>query len=299
MISQAKLPPLNTIRAFEAIAKHGSVSQAALALHVTHGAVSRQLRLLEEDLGCALFERRGRGLVITDAGRHLRDVSTEALELLRGARQRLRREIQATALVLSCPGSILARWMIPRLEQLRREQPDLELHLSASEKPPGPTLDGLDATLLIAEPPWPDAWTVHSLATEHIGPVMAPVIAEALSAQDASPRALLRQPLLHTASRPQAWPTWARAQGMQTDTLRMGQGFEHLYYLLEAAVAGLGVAIAPQQLVADDLSAGRLVAPWGFTPTSAEWVLCSRAGHPDERIPRLAGWLHAQLTETH
>jgi DNA-binding transcriptional LysR family regulator len=289
-----KLPPLNAVKAFEAIARHGSVSEAARELHVTHGAVSRQLRLLEEDLGCALFERRGRGLAMTEDGRRLRDAASEALALLRAARKRLRAG-HGSALVLGCPGSILARWMIPRLERLRHEAPGLDLHLSASERPPEPALDGLDAALLIAEPPWPPGWTVQDLAGERIGPVMAPSVARSQGLIDAEPSALLVRKLLHTASRPQAWPTWARARGLPADALQMGQGFEHLYYLLEAAVAGLGVAIAPRALVSDDLKDGRLVAPWGFEPTRARWVLCSARDTFDTRIAVLADWLRNEL----
>jgi DNA-binding transcriptional LysR family regulator len=107
--------------------------------------------------------------------------------------------------------------------------------------------------------------------------------------------ALLGEPLLHTSSRPQAWPSWAARNALDANALKLGQGFEHLYYLLEAAAAGLGVAIAPQQLVADDLAAGRLVAPWGFVETSARLALWVPARRLDKRAERLAEWLRAQL----
>jgi len=295
MEARDRLPPLNAIKAFEATARTGSVSQAAEELHVTHGAVSRQLRVLEDDLGCALFERRGRGLALTAEGRRLRETASEALDLLRAARERLRRGSRSRALVLGCPGSLLARWMIPRLQRLQREIPDLDLHLAASERTPDPALAGMDAALLIAEPPWPDAWEVHELAVEHIGPVMTPAVARRLAPPGALPGALLGAPLLHTASRPQAWPAWARAQALPPADLRMGQGFEHLYYLLEAAVAGLGAAIAPRRLIADDLAAGRLVAPWGFVPTAGRWLLCAPRDRADPRIAALAGWLRGEL----
>jgi len=295
MDTPANLPPLNAIKAFEATARTGSVSQAAEELHVTHGAVSRQLRVLEDDLECTLFERRGRGLALTAEGRRLRETASEALDLLRAARERLRRGSRSHVLVLGCPGSLLARWMIPRLERLHREIPGLDLHLAASERTPDPALAGMDAALLIAEPPWPAAWEVHELAVERIGPVMTPEVARRLAPQGAPPRALLGPSLLYTASRPQAWPAWARAQGLPGEELRMGQGFEHLYYLLEAAVAGLGPAIAPQPLVADDLAAGRLVAPWGFVPTAGRWLLCAPQENADPRVAALAEWLRGEL----
>ncbi|HSC83784.1 MAG TPA: LysR substrate-binding domain-containing protein, partial [Pseudomonas sp.] len=109
------------------------------------------------------------------------------------------------------------------------------------------------------------------------------------------PAALLDESLLHTVSRPQAWPQWAAAQGLDTARLQQGQGFEHLYYLLEAAAAGLGVAIAPQQLVTDDLAAGRLVAPWGFVETPARLALWVPARSRDVRAERFARWLREEL----
>jgi Transcriptional regulator len=154
----------------------------------------------------------------------------------------------------------------------------------------------MDAALLLAEPPWPSAWQVHVLAPERIGPVLSPRHPRFASLCKASTSALLKEALLHTASRPQAWPAWARAHRIAGGRLHYGQSFEHLYYLLEAAVAGLGVAIAPQPLVADDLAAGRLAAPWGFRTTRASWTLCTPKRANDSRLAALAGWLRQELT---
>ncbi len=291
-----KLPPLNAIKAFEAIARCGSVSDAARSLHVTHGAVSRQLRLLEEDLGCVLFQRHGRGLVMTEAGERLQATAIEALDMLRSARRRLRAGQDRTR-VLGCPGSLLARWMIPRLERLRQDIPGLDLHLAAHEQPPDDALSGLDAGLFIATPPWPPSWTVHELGNERIGPVMAPAVVAGMGLDNAPPQRLVDLPLLHTLSRPEAWPAWARAVGINPSDLQPGQAFEHLYYLLEAAVAGLGIAIAPQPLVAADLSAGRLCAPWGFVDTGGTWILCTVRGGTDARVGALATWLRKELED--
>ena len=107
--------------------------------------------------------------------------------------------------------------------------------------------------------------------------------------------ALLEQALLHTTSRPQAWPSWAQHNHLDPHALKFGQGFEHLYYLLEAAVAGLGVAIAPQPLVAEDLKAGRLVAPWGFSQTPAQLALWLPKRAADGRARQLAQWLKNEL----
>ncbi|MGH8355573.1 MAG: LysR family transcriptional regulator [Pseudomonas sp.] len=287
--------PLNALRAFEAAARLGSMSKAGAELHVTHGAVSRQIRALEEQLGVPLFSKEGRGVKLTEAGLRLREASSEAFERLRSVCADLKRQTEDAPFVLGCPGSLLARWFIPRLDRLNRELPELRLQLSSSEGELDPRRPGVDATLLFAEPPWPADMQVYELAVERIGPVLSPRHARFAELQGAPPAALLGEPLLHTASRPQAWPSWAASNGLEPSALKAGQGFEHLYYLLEAAVAGLGVAIAPQPLVADELAAGRLVAPWGFVETAARLALWVPTRALDQRALRLATWLAAEL----
>ncbi|KRE94983.1 transcriptional regulator [Frateuria sp. Soil773] len=285
------LPSLHALRAFEAAARLGSMSLAARELHVTHGAISRQVRILEEALGEPLFQRQGRGIEATEAGRRLQESCQAAFGQLREGWARLRRE-RAGALVLGCSGSVLARWMIPRLERLRHELPSLTLHLAAQEEPA--SLAGVDAALLLASPPWPATWQVHDLAPERIGPVLSPRYPGAMRLAAMPAIALCDEPLLYTASRPQAWSEWARAMGLAPDALRQAQALPHLYFLLEAAAAGLGVAIAPQPLVADDLASGRLLAPWGFCDTGGRWVLATtRTG--DTRVAELAAWARAEL----
>ena len=291
------LPPLNALRAFEATARLNSVSQAAELLHVTHGAVSRQLKVLEEHLGVSLFVKDGRGLKLTDAGVRLRDASAEAFERLREVCAELTQRGAGAPFVLGCSGSLLARWFIPRLGRLNADLPDLRLHLSAGEGDLDPRRSGLDAWLVFAEPPWPADMQVYELASERIGPVLSPHYAHYPQLCQAPASALLDEPLLHTTSRPQAWPSWAQQQAIDAKALNYGQGFEHLYYLLEAAVAGLGVAIAPEPLVAEDVRAGRLAAPWGFTQTPAQLALWVPKRAADGRARQLAQWLKAELAQ--
>ncbi|MDY1048767.1 LysR family transcriptional regulator [Pseudomonas coleopterorum] len=289
------LPPLNALKAFEATARLNSVSKAAESLSVTHGAVSRQLKLLEEHLGIALFVKQGRGLKLTDAGSRLRDASAEAFERLRLVCAELSQAQAQAPFVLGCSGSLLARWFIPRLGRLNSDLPDLRLHLSAGEGDLDPRRPGLDALLMFAEPPWPADMDVFELAEERIGPVLSPRFHGFEALQNCAAKDLLKHALLHTTSRPQAWPSWARRNGLEPEALTLGQGFEHLYYLLEAAVAGLGIAIAPEPLVIDDLRAGRLAAPWGFTQTPARLALWVPRRASDGRARQLALWLKQEL----
>lgn len=295
-MSNRDLPSLNALHAFEAAARLGSMSLAAQELFVTHGAVSRQVRALEEALGQPLFERQGRGVGLTAAGRQLQEPCHAAFNQLREAWLQLREGAATPVFVLGCPGSVLARWIIPRLERLRRELPQFAVHLAAEDEPFAATTPGIHASLVIAAPPWPGGWQVHELAAEWIGPVMSPRYPSAPQLLDAPPSALANEPLLHTASRPQAWPDWARAMGLPSESLRQTQPLPHLYFLLEAAAAGLGVAIAPRALVADDLASQRLIAPWGFRQTTARWVLATRR-IGDPRVEALAHWLGRQFAE--
>jgi DNA-binding transcriptional LysR family regulator len=289
-----ELPPLNALRAFEVAARLQSMSLAADELHVTHGAVSRQIRALETQLGVALFAKDGRGVKLTAAGVRLRDSTVDAFERLRDVCAELKRQTSDAPFVLGCPGSLLARWFIPRLDRLNRDLPHLRLQLSSSEGDLDPRRPGLDATLLFAEPPWPADMQVYELAAEAIGPVLSPRYVRAAQLLNAPVQALLGEALLHTSSRPQAWPAWAERNALASTELHFGQGFAHLYYLLEAAVAGMGVAIAPQQLVAADLAAGRLIAPWGFAQTRARLALWVPARALDPRALQLAEWLRRE-----
>ena len=295
MSDPQELPPLNALRAFEATARLGGMSRAGDELHVTHGAVSRQIRALEEQLGVALFRREGRGLALTEAGLRLREVSAETFGRLREVCAELRAGSRQGPFVLGCPGSLVARWFIPRLDRLNRALPELRLHLSTrTDDTPLPAA-GQDATLLFTETAPPLEFRAYHLAPERIGPVLSPYCPAYLRLKDGDLSALLAERLLHTLSRPQAWPQWFALQGEDEPPLTYGQGFEHLYYLLEAALSGLGVAIAPEPLVAADLKAGRLMAPWGFAATGAELALWAPGRLADERVEHLAAWLRGEL----
>lgn len=296
-MTERELPPLNALRAFDAVARLRSVTAAAVELHVTHGAVSRQLRLLDEALGRPLFVRQGRGLSLTEAGLQLQEGASLAFGQLRESWSSLRQGVAKAPFVLGCSSSLLARWVIPRLDRLSRDLPALPLHLSAQESAPTSELDRLDAMLLLAAPPWPVQWRVEILAPEQTGPVVSPGYAGWPRLQGQAADCLLDEPLLHTSSRPQAWPEWLHGMALPAPRAAAGPSFPHLYHLLEAAIAGLGVAIAPAPLVSDDLSRGRLLAPWGFRPTNAAWILATSRRTPDPRMGLLADWLREELAD--
>lgn len=266
------LPSLNALRAFESAARHGRMTLAAGELAVTHGAVSRQVRQLEEALGVKLFEGPKNRPVLTEAGRAL-------LPYLTAAFDRIEAGIRAVAdgdsgtLDVSCLGTFTMRWLIPRLNRFQAAHPHIDVRLSASDAPVDFTREGYDVAIRVTSGPPPADMVVAELFAEWVGPVLAPSLAAGAGLR--RPEDFRAVPLLHTRTRRHAWASWAAKVGWTTGTLD-GAEFEHFYYMLEGATAGLGAAIAPWPLVVDDLRAGRLVAPLGFVPSGQSYVVARR-----------------------
>ena len=286
------LPPLNALRAFEAAARLHSMTAAARELSVTHGAVSRQIGNLEDYLGVSLFHRDGRRLRLTRAGERLFPAARSAFELLSaGCRQALA-EARPVPLQVASPGTYLLRWLIPRLHRWQAHAPDLEVRLATRAGPVDFRRDGVDVLIDVGKPPWPADWRVTELFHETFGPVASPAL---LASQPVERPADLRiLPRLHTTSRMDAWQEWAGAVGEPELALAGGQTFAQLLYMLEAAVAGIGVALAPAVLVREDLAAGRLQAPLGFVASGSVYFMASAPEAADARVGVFRDWLLAE-----
>lgn len=289
-----QLPSLNALKAFLAVAEQGSITAAAQSLNVTHGAISRQIKQLEDQLGMPLTSKHGRGIKLTDAGQQLYTDTSPALAAIAQSCQQLKQLNRDKPIVLACSGSILARWLIPRLHQLQQELPELALQLITSTGDDNPQQQGADASLLFTQSCVAQSASQFVLDHERIGPVVSPEFAKQHQLIDSSIERILDFAVLHTQSRPQAWPDWA-AQQLGGQQLQLGQGFAHLYYLLEAITAGMGIGIAPQQLVDADIQQGRLIAPWGFVRTSATFCLNLHNPQQAQAIEQLAQWFSAHL----
>ncbi len=283
--------PLGGLRCFEAAARLESFTQAAQGLNLTHGAVSRAVRALEEELGVALFERRHRRVLLTAAGRKLFQATQQAFGILDHTALELRQQALDAPLVLSCEPTLLMRWLIPRLPAFQQAHPDINLQLVAGGGPFS-FHDGITAAIRRNDFDW--GKQVHSLAlfSEKVGPVCQPEALARMTIASGSLRSLRPgTKLLHSATRPDAWRHWAQQQGM-TLAGHSEQRFDHFYFSLQAAVAGLGIAIGPWLQVRDDLAAGLLSAPFGFTPDGSGYYLLSpQAIVPGSALARLAEWL--------
>ncbi len=281
---------LGTLRFFEASARLGSFVQAAAELHVTHGAVSRQIRLLETSLGTPLFERRNRGVFLTSAGAQLRDAVQLAFERLDAALEAVRQPVRQGPLVVSCEPTIAMKWLIPRLGDFYQRHPEAQLHLFASGGPVAFQRDGVDVALRRNDFLWDAGLHAEKVCDEWIAPVCAPALLRQGGLE------LSAQRLLHTASRPAAWAHWRAAGKHEGGGQGDSQTYEHFYLSLQAACAGLGVAIGSVFMTREDLDSGRLVAPFGFRRDGSGYFLLSPLPFDgDARRTTLLHWLREQM----
>ncbi|MBS79263.1 LysR family transcriptional regulator [Variovorax sp.] len=289
--NSSRLPSLMALRCFATAARTQNFSQAADSLHLTHGAVSRAVRMLEDDLGLALFERRNRGVFLTEAGRRLQRAVDEGFGLIEEATRELRHSARETPLVLSCEPTLLMRWLIPRWPDFQARHPEAAVHLVAGGGPF--SFDGgIDLAIRRNDFAWPASVHAQPLFEEKIGPVCSPGRVDAFfDTAGAGPSLRSDAVRLHTRTRPQAWPSWTRLRGASAGAGGREQVFEHFYFSLQAAVAGLGVAIGPWHLVCDDLESGVLAAPLGFVADGSGYFLLSPQKPAAGRQRQLLDWL--------
>ena len=285
-----RLPPMKALAAFELAAEHLSLSKAADDLFLTHGAISRQVKGLEEYLGAPLFHRHNRRIELTQAGRDFLSTIRLALDLIERGASEVTKASRQGPLVVSCLPTFMMRWLIPRVHDFNERYPEIEVRLSASPGPADLERGDVDVTIRLDDTPWPNDVVANPFLAEEVGPVCSPALLERRPVIE--PADLRQHPILHTETRPQAWTQWTAAMGVDDLPLDRGTRYEHFYYMLEAAAAGLGTAIVPLPLAADDLTAGRLVAPLGFTPSGRTYhVIHRHASAQPSAAATFARWL--------
>ena len=257
-MARPRLPPLNAIKAFEAAARLGSFTRAAEELNVTHGAISRQIRLLEDWLGIRLFLRTTRNVVLTPAGTDLLAETGPALDRLAAASQRLQtRAPPAGVLRVSALPTFAMRWLIPRMPDFQRHHPGVDLQIVTASTPAEQFRVDVDAVI---SGPWREpGWLGSRFLAETYLPLLSPGLIKEHPLR--APADLGQHTLLHAATRREMWPRWLAAAGIADLRPARSQVFEHFYFAIQAAIEGLGVVMGPLALVADELGEGRLVAP--------------------------------------
>lgn len=279
--------PLTALRTFEAAARHGSFTRAAEELHVTQGAVSRQVKALEATLEVRLFERDGRAVALSLEGRILAGAATAALEQLGEAVSKL--TSPAGLVTLSMLPSIAACWMAPRMSEFAAAHPEVELRLSASRHLVDFQREGIDAAIRYGRGGWSDLHA-ERLATENLFPVCSHDYAARLEL--GSPEDLSRVTLLHNDV-PDSWREWLEAAGCPDVYTEKGLYLDEDAALLRAAAEGEGVALGRSVLVADDLKRGRLVAPFeiSIAATYAYWFVAPADALRRREVERVRSWL--------
>nr|WP_310144252.1 transcriptional regulator GcvA [Burkholderia ambifaria] len=285
-----RLPPLNSLRAFEAAARLGSFTLAADELCVTHGAISRHVQQLEAWLGRPLFERHNRRVELTDAGRaYLAEVGASFDRIALATAQHFG-HAQQRVLRVSAPATFSLRWLVPKLSSFQVAHPTIEVRLSTSNEPIEKLRDKIDL-IIRGGPQAIDGYVAEEFLSEVRLPVCAPKLLEGRPLR--TPADLAGFTLLHAATYPGMWPEWLAAAGHPNLVPRHSLTLEHFYLTLQGALDGLGVAMGPIALVADDIAEGRLVQPFS-EPALPPWryfTYVASARADDEAVCAFKDWL--------
>lgn len=290
-----RLPPLNPLRAFEAAARHGSLTKAASELHVTHGAVSHQIRALEASLDVKLFERAGQRLKLTAHGAELLPAVSSAFEEIATAMARMTRPTTSGALSVSCVPALLSLWLIPRIGDFIARYPEIRLTLDASNHADNIHSPDIDVVILYGDGGWADCW-VKLWTPFDLFPVVSPTLINNRPIRTI--RDMGDHVMLH-ADDGREWHTWLAA----ADALDLKRGQQlHMSdarLAIEAAVHGLGIALGDTMTAASLLAKGQLVAPFNLAVPAVDafYVACRKDLRAAPIVNVFIDWLFAALEE--
>jgi LysR family glycine cleavage system transcriptional activator len=260
-----RLPPLNALRAFEAAARHLSVSKAAEELHVTPAAISHQVKGLEEWLGVQLFRRLNRQILLTDAGQTCLKGLREGFDQLADTVAKVQVVPSGGPLTVTVAPSFASKWLVPRLDRFRRRHPDIDLRIDASTALADFARDGIDIAIRFGPGRYPGL-RVDRLLTEEMSPVCSPALLRGANPlrrpEDLRHYSLLHIDLPMQGDAQPTWEMWLLAAGVRDVDWTRGPRFTNSSMAIEMALAGEGVVLGSNVLVADDLAAGRLVKPF-------------------------------------
>ncbi len=289
-----RLPSLNALRAFEAAARHLSFTQAAAELNVTQAAISHQVKSLEEQLGLRLFRRLNRRLLLTDAGQTYVSGLTQAFDRIAEATERATAERSGGSLRISTLPSMAAKWLLPRLSRFRARHPEIDVLVSATHGLSDFRRDDLHLALRYGAGSYPGLEVVPMMGDE-IFVVCSPKLLEEGPALEV-PSDLKHHTLLHdstTEGERQHWRNWLETVGETGVVADRGPGFSDSYLVLEAVMAGEGIALTRRSLAADDLAAGRLVIPFGPVLPAAYsyYIVYPKANAELPKVRKFTQWL--------
>ena len=296
------LPPLNSLRAFEAAARQLSFTRAAEELHVTPAALSHQIKGLEEFLGVKLFVRKTRSIELTDAGRTLYPGLHAGFGQLRQAVAGLDRIRNDNVLVISAPPGFTAKWLTPRLYRFLAANPDIDARISSTPAMVNFEADDVDVAIRnILQSEKPPETTCDKLVDICLLPVVSPRYLEAHGTLT-DPQDLANATLIFDESLPHiyglpSWSDWLHEAGADSVNLSRGLRFNSADHALEAAVEGAGVLLAHYTLAHDDLRTGRLIAPFPLKLKTRRGFhfVCPLGSETRPKIAAFRAWLHEEM----
>jgi DNA-binding transcriptional LysR family regulator len=285
------LPPLNSLRAFEAAARHLSFTRAAEELHVTQAAISHQIKGLEERLGLPLFRRLPRRLLLTEEGQTLLPELRDAFNRIAQAIERIGARGQGGTLTVSSMTTIVMSWLLPRLPRFQAAHPEIDVRMVTSQNLVDFTREDVDVAIRFGGGKWPGL-----KAERMFGEVLTPLYGKQLVGKIATLEDLRHVPLIRTTEELE-WPTWFAAAGMtDVDTIR-GPIFDSTRIAAQAAIDGLGVVMAPPTLFKDDLAQGRLFQPFELTVSTGKshWLVVPEAWAERPKIKSFRNWVFSEI----
>jgi LysR family glycine cleavage system transcriptional activator len=285
---------LTTLPAFDAAARHLSFTKAAAELHVTHGAISRAIRNLEEHLGTRLFERATRSVQLTPSGAAYAGAVGIALDRLGAATLIATASRSGGVLSVSTSDGFAGRWLVPRLHRFHRDHRDVDVRLSTSGKLTDFTTDGIDIAIRYGAGGY-EGVVAELLAEEDVSPVCSPELLKGKHPLR-SPRDLRHHRLIHDNFRIN-WATWLERAGLDDIDPGRGLTFESAAYAVEAAVQGQGILLGRSALVSADLAAGRLVRPFDLALKSRwnYYVVYPDGALNHQKVKAFRDWLFSEM----
>ena len=295
-------PPLNALRAFEAAARHLSLTRAAAELSVTPGALSHHIRGLEDHLGLKLFDRGVRTIALTPAGKALHPGLQAGFLHIRDALASLDRLSDARVLVISTPPGLTSKWLAPRLYRFSIAHPEIDVRVSSSLNNANFTTDGVDAAIrnLPVDAAQDEALEVEKLMDLTLAPVCSPAFVEKYG-PFTSPDMLKGVPLIHDDSLSgraavPSWADWFPAAGVKDADVSRGLRFSSSDHALDATAEGAGVLLAFDALAYDDLRTGRLVIPFDLTlPSGRSYAfVCPKKRRDSANVQAFRAWIRQE-----
>lgn len=291
MRSTPDLPPLHALRAFEAVGRLLSFRRAGEELSISQSAVSHHIRHLEETLGARLFERRARGIALTQAGQRYLETVARAFALIAQGTAELTQTAARRRLRVSLLPSFAANWLVPRLGAFQAAHPDIHIDLDPTLRLADLAAGDADLAIRFGDGNWPGG-RAELLMPEHLTPVLSPALAARHALR--TPEDLLGHTLLFT-HRPADWEIWAEDTGLDLGRARILQLTDY-NIVLQAALDGQGVAMGRRLLIADRLRAGALVAPYPRTvtpPRTGHWLVTPERRRLSPAARAFVAWIAA------